>query len=63
MKIFLEIIKDEDPEIEDFISSIEPYLTDKGFNSTDFENELNSRLAAIREEVKSKLQGTDGSKD
>lgn len=48
IKDWLDIAKQEKPELSDFIVSLENYFSEAGFNASEFEKVINADLKSLK---------------
>lgn len=52
LKDWIAILKTEKPELNDFITKLEGFISDSGFNTAKFENAVNIGLQKKEEEIR-----------
>jgi len=55
--------KSDMPELKDFITDVESYFSDTGFNACQHEKALETELKAFQDEVKESLKPEDNVED
>lgn len=63
IKTWLSQVKEEKAELSDFITSVDPYFTDTGFNAAEFEKAVEEKINSFEQEVKDSLKVEEDAKD
>ena len=60
---WLSITKQEKPELSDFITLLESYFPEAGFNASEFEKAVDTDLKSVENQVQILLNDNDHAKD
>lgn len=63
IKDWLSTTKQEKPEISDFINSFEGYISDVGFDASEFEKVVDTSLKSVENEVRKQFKDDEHAKD
>ena len=63
IKDWLSITKQEKPELSGFITLLEGYFSEDGFNALEFENTVDAELKSVENQVRKLLKEDEHAKD
>ncbi|MBU4221539.1 MAG: hypothetical protein KKA10_07955 [Euryarchaeota archaeon] len=63
IKDWLSSTKQEKPEISDFITSLESYFSDAGFDASKFEKAVDTSLKSVENEVRNLFKDDEHAQD
>lgn len=63
IKEWLSTTRQEKPELSDFITLLERYFSEDGFNALEFENAVDAELKSVEDQVRKLLKEGEHAKD
>ncbi len=63
IKDWLSITKQEKPELSDFITLLESYFSEAGFNASEFEKVVDTDLKSVENQVRMLLEDDEHAED
>lgn len=60
---WLSITKQEKPELSDFITLLESYFSEAGFNSSEFEKAVDADLKSVEKQVRKLIEDNEHAKN
>lgn len=63
IKDWLSTTRQEKPELSGFVTSVEGYFSEDGFNASEFEKEVDANLKSVDNRVRELLEDDEHAKD